>query len=128
MKLTKEQITENLACYKQMQETGSAEGIQWLSSMGNEWIQATSNPPYMEARRIYRRKPQLKWRAWKNEEVKVGITVRGKVNPKVVFQITGKLGTCVILGKDNYTYAGLFTDYEQLDGTPCGVQTTEDKQ
>ncbi len=93
MKLTKEQIEENLACYKQAMETGTVEGIE-SSDKGDEWM------PKRDYRFcygvIYRRKPAVTLRPWKPEEVPLGATVRWKGVGPWMGTITGRdsAGVC----------------------------------
>lgn len=120
MKLTEEQREENLACFKQMMETGSREGIELYDSQDRQWIPKECLSVHANA--IYRRKPQAKWRPWKNEEVRIGFSVKAKRIESFRGFISAVCGSHVVIGNSNVSLENLFTEYEQLDGAPCGVK------
>ena len=85
MKLTPEQIEENLACYRQAMENGNDASIENVSE-GGGWERKSHSGFWI--REIYRRKPKPTLRPWKPEEVPVGALVRLEAHPNAKMLIT----------------------------------------
>ncbi len=133
MKLTPEQIEENLACYKQAMETGNLNGIQYYDDIRDEWgykaITDTFHPTS-----VYRRKPTPTLRPWKPEEVPLGATIRLRGGPLWMGTITGRDSTSVCVATTWFPYGELKEIGEHTldpwaviaNGTarwiPCGVE------
>lgn len=123
MKLTKEQINENLACYRQAMETGTVEGIERACSGG--WSQKWSEA--FDLDRLYRRKPNPTIRPWKPEEVPLGAQVRYKADPAVRVLITGAGPGGVLIDGRTEGFPDLlkFREHSIDNGKtwpPCGVE------
>ncbi len=124
MKLTKEQIEENLACYKQAMETGTVQGIDTHLRHAT-WI--PKDDPYFYPDLIYRRKPTPTIRPWKPEEVPLGAWVRSKSGGSFVGMIIAYDDHSVNCGTYWSSYLKMRTDNEHsIDNgktwLPCGVE------
>ena len=76
----------------------------------------------------YRVKPEseLELRAWNCGDNILGKKIRFKLNQDKKLLITGLENTNVYIASRGWmTYSTLLKDFEQLDGSPCGVMEAE---
>lgn len=101
----------------------AAEGktIQWQDTFG-DW-RDLSRSENIEGTSPIRIKPEPKLRPWKPEEVPVGAIVKTK-DGKVRGMITGVGEYGIVVGNCSNAFQAskIFSEFEQLDGKPCGVE------
>lgn len=68
--------------------------------------------------------PTRNYQRWSLNEVPIGMTIRRKSHHQVRMMITGvNLSGNVFLGSGaEYTPSMLLAEFEQMDGSPCGVE------
>ena len=102
--------------------TAFAEGktIQ-LRECQNNWDDLTCGDVKFDGTE-YRVKPKQKLRAWNVNDDILGMKVCYKKNKNMQSLIAAKDDNYIAIAAHCFvTYEKLLTDYEQLDGSPCGV-------
>ncbi len=125
MKLTKEQIEENLACYRQAMETNDYSNIDVLEGDPQQWYAKSGSSFFPHS--IYRRKPTPTLRPWKPEEVPLGVLVRSKDDHKERSLICGTDRFHINTGLGFFTFSRALEMLEHsIDNgktwLPCGVE------
>lgn len=122
MSIRAQQIAEleaQLALHRQTQEAHEAlerdPNIQIESLVGDRWVQCD---PAWHQNAHYRIKPTPKLRPWKPEEA-IGKVVRNKKDRELTLIWRAVPKECSAYGP--IPYSELLSDFEQLDGSPCGV-------
>jgi len=137
VKLTPEQIEENLACYRQAMETGSLDGIKLVafksgeSYLSGNWADKAID--IFSTTSVYRRKPKPTLRPWKPEEVPVGALFKTREEgPYVISCMNANRDGILFIGRNQviqiFSLTGLSSSPPCLHSLdygktwlPCGV-------
>ncbi len=98
-------------------------GDEYLGSNGMWYASNNGEADGFSGSMTYRRKIEPQYKPWDFGSMPVAVKVRRKLAGLMYrTALPSTAGSCVLAGDCELGYEKLFIEYEQLDGTPCGVK------
>jgi len=120
--MTEQEIQDSVKAFEHAVRTGRLEDLQYaVVTPSNKADWSTKSSFDFDCRIKFRIKPSPKYRPYKIEEVKVGTVIRNKMTKEEVLILSKNNYSISIINNIFYSLENLFSFFENLDGTPCGI-------